>query len=55
LIGLPQAFAPLMDAIVGGYLQRSEKHGAEPDHALLAPISAAFERLEGHKRDDGRA
>ena len=46
LIGLPQAFAPLMRAIIRGYLQRAEKHGAEPDGALLAPIFAAFGRLQ---------
>ncbi len=49
LISLPQAFASLMGAIVRDYLQRAKKHGAESDLALLAPVFAAFERLQAQR------
>ena len=43
---LPQAFAPLISAMVRDYKRRCEKHGTEPDQALLAPIVAEFTRMQ---------
>ncbi len=45
-VRLPQAFAPLMAEFVRDYAQRCEKHGTEPDRALLAPIEAEFARMQ---------
>ncbi|HEY1931106.1 MAG TPA: hypothetical protein VGG99_03765 [Acetobacteraceae bacterium] len=50
-VRLPQAFAPLMRAVARGYLQRCEKHGRQPDQALLAPVVAAFDQLRGEQDD----
>ncbi len=45
-VRLPQAFAQLMGVMVRDYLERCEKRGVEPDQALLAPVIAAFKRLQ---------
>ncbi len=34
------------------YRQRCEKHGAAADQALLAPVIAAFNRLQGQKTEE---
>ena len=43
---LPEAFAPLMLALVGDYSHASRAAGTEPDTVLLAPILEALARLE---------
>jgi tetratricopeptide (TPR) repeat protein len=41
----PQAFTPLMGAVVRDYLRRCEAFGTEPDAALLAPVAEAVAAL----------
>ncbi len=48
-VRLPQAFASLMKAIGRGYRQRCEARGIEPDETLLAPVVAAFQRLQAQQ------
>ena len=48
----PQAYAGLMGAVCRGYLRRCEKAGVEPDEALLAPVIAVFERLQGGNAEE---
>jgi tetratricopeptide (TPR) repeat protein len=38
----PKAFAPLMAALLKGYLEACQSSGQEPDFPLLAPIAEAF-------------
>ena len=38
----PQAFAPLMAAVVQDYRRRCEAVGTEPDETLLAPVAQVF-------------
>jgi tetratricopeptide (TPR) repeat protein len=51
-VRLPPAFAQLMGAMVRAYRQRCEKHGTEPDQALLTPVIAAFNQLPGQKTEE---
>ena len=51
-VRLPPAFAQLMGAMVSAYRQRCEKHGTEPDQALLTPVIAAFNQLPGQKTEE---
>ena len=46
-VRLPPAFAQLMGVMRREYLQRCEKSGADPDQALLAPVIATFNSLQG--------
>ena len=43
---LPEAFAPLMDALIKDYLQAAEAAQLEPDMALLAPALEIFQKLQ---------
>ena len=43
---LPQAFAPLMGALVSDYLRHVKELGESPDMDLLAPITAKFEEMK---------
>jgi hypothetical protein len=43
---LPEAFAPLMGALVSHYLTHVKELGEHPDTELLAPVIAKFEEIK---------
>jgi hypothetical protein len=52
---LPEAYAPLMDRLVGEYQRLAESLGHRLDTALLAPVLEALERLPKLATSGGEA